>query len=72
MKTKLTPARELPEIYMLIIRATRHGGNLEDRDDCIRHLHHSRGGWLTDDQIAEAGLTPAEYNEIVAARPHSS
>jgi hypothetical protein len=60
MATKLTPVDRVP-VWCLIIRATWERG--QNQIDAIREIDRRRC-WLSEDQLAQAGITKAEYNQI--------
>jgi hypothetical protein len=54
----------------LIIRATWHGGDTNQRNLAIREID-ARGCWLADRQMEQAGVTLAEYRAICGRNPET-
>ena len=56
----MTPAAKIPT-YACIIRATWERGPIQI--EAILEIDR-RGSWLSDNQLAQAGITKAEYRTI--------
>lgn len=63
--TKLTPVAKIPT-FACIIRATWERGPVHF--EAMREIDR-RGAWLSDDQLAQAGVTKAEYRAICGRDP---